>query len=388
MRPSIEYVVQVVWPKHSEYSYKEAFQTILVNSFVKCLPYTSDVLQVRALAIPAEGIKTRDTPQLTIASALYSAQKKYHMELVRNETTPTLPTVYIVTNDSETLSYKLFQLLSSEPPQPVPVRPTPGLKAYRRRRVIEQVEKRAQLWNPEILAGKQKKDPSLKKVAEWLTSGNRPDWNEVRGSSPPKKAYWNQYENLSLVSGVIYRTILPETDAEEEFKQLLLPCGLKTKFFDAVHQDIAGHLGNTKKATHVVRRAYWFNWRRDVLMYIKRCKMCNSYHRSHTQLKQGPLMPLLTGSPVERWACDLAGPFPKSTKGHVYILTAICTLTKFIILVPLKNKTAISVATAIFEKVVLKFRAGKILTDNGGEFRCGLLDELCRLMGVARSYTK
>jgi len=98
-------------------------------------------------------------------------------------------------------------------------------------------------------------------------------------------------------------------------------------------------------------------------------------------------MPLLTGSPVERWACDLAGPFPKSTKGHVYILTAICTFTRFIILVPLKDKTTISVATAIFEKIFLKFRAGEMLTDNGGEFRCELLDELCRLMGVARSYT-
>jgi len=98
-------------------------------------------------------------------------------------------------------------------------------------------------------------------------------------------------------------------------------------------------------------------------------------------------MPLLKGSLVERWSCDLDGPFLKSTKGHVYILTAICTFTKFIILVLLKDKTAISVATAIFEKVFLKFEAGKILTDNGGQFRCELLEELCRLMGIARSYT-
>jgi len=174
-----------------------------------------------------------------------------------------------------------------------------------------------------------------------------------------------------LVSGVIYRIISLETDAEEEFMQLLLPCGLKAEFLDAVHKDLAGHLGKTKTSAHVLRRAYWFNWRRDVLLYIKRCKMCNSYHRSRTQPKQRPLMPLLTGSPVEKWAWDLAGPFPKSTKGHVYILTAICTFTRFIILVP--------VATPIFKKVFLKFRAGEILTNDGGEFRCELLDEFCRL---------
>jgi len=57
------------------------------------------------------------------------------------------------------------------------------------------------------------------------------------------------------------------------------------------------------------------------------------------------------------------------------------------ILDPLRDKTAISVARAIFERVFLKFGAGEILTDNGGEFRCEVLSKLCRLMGVARSFT-
>jgi len=56
------------------------------------------------------------------------------------------------------------------------------------------------------------------------------------GLSPPEKAYWNQYESLSLVQGVIYRTIAPETEADEEFKQLVMPCGLKNKFPDAIHK--------------------------------------------------------------------------------------------------------------------------------------------------------
>jgi len=130
-----------------------------------------------------------------------------------------------------------------------------------------------------------------------------------------------------LVNGVIYRTISLETDEAEEFKQLLMPYGLKTEFLDAIHKELAGHLGNTKTAAHVVKRAYWFNWRRDVNLYIKQCTMCSTYHRSRTQPKQGPLMPLLTGSPVKRWACYLAGPFPKSTKRYAYILTAICAFT-------------------------------------------------------------
>jgi len=97
--------------------------------------------------------------------------------------------------------------------------------------------------------------------------------------------------------------------------------------------------------------------------------------------------PLLTGAPVERWACDLAGPFPKSTKKHVYILTAICVFSKYILLVPLRDKKAITVANAIYERAFLKYEGGEILTDNGGEFRKELLGELCRLMGMSRSFT-
>jgi len=85
-----------------------------------------------------------------------------------------------------------------------------------------------------------------------------------------------------------------------------MPRGLKiefldvNEFLDAIHKDLAGHLGNTKTAAHVARRAYWLNWRRDVNSYIKRCTMCSTYHRSHTQPKQGALMPLLRVSPVKR----------------------------------------------------------------------------------------
>src|SRR5882757_8261097 len=98
-------------------------------------------------------------------------------------------------------------------------------------------------------------------------------------------------------------------------------------------------------------------------------------------------MPMVFGAPVERWACDLAEPFPRSSKGHVYILTCVCVFMKYIVLVPLRDKTAVSVAKVIVEHVFLKYGAGEILTDNGGEFRCELLNEICRLMGVARCFT-
>jgi len=53
----------------------------------------------------------------------------------------------------------------------------------------------------------------------------------------------------------------------------------------------------------------------------------------------------------------------------------------------LGDKKAITLANAIYERVFLKYGAGELLTDNGGEFRNELLGELCRLMGVSFSFT-
>jgi len=219
------------------------------------------------------------------------------------------------------------------------------------------------------------------------TAGKLPDWNTVRSQSPTLKAYWHQWESLKLADGILYRQLEPAHTADAPVKQLLLPRALRTDFLDSVHTGLAGHMGMTKTAAHVTRRAYWFQWRRDVNLYVRRCPKCSTYHRGRVPPRQANLVPLLTGAPVERWAIDLAGPFPKSSKGHVYIMTAIDVFSKYIILVPLRDKKAITVAHAIYERVFLKYGAGEILTDNGGEFRNELLSELCTLMGVSRSFT-
>jgi len=96
---------------------------------------------------------------------------------------------------------------------------------------------------------------------EWQTKGNRPDWNMAQGFSRPEMAYWNKYESLLLGNRVIYQIIAIKTEADEEFKQILMPNGHKNEFLDSIHKDLTGHLGNTNTTAHVLRRAYWFNWK-------------------------------------------------------------------------------------------------------------------------------
>jgi len=245
-----------------------------------------------------------------------------------------------------------------------------------------------EIWTRYLLRRQKNEDHDIKSVIQWLTNDSKPDWNTVRTQSPTQKAYWHQWDSLKIIDGILYRQLEPLNESDIIVKQLLLPRLLKSEFLDSVHTGLAGHIGMTKTSTHLMRRAYWYQCRRDIIIYIKRCPKCSTYHKGRIPPRQGNLVPLLTGAPVERWgwACDLARPFLMSTKGHVYILTASCVFSKYIILVLLRDKKAITVANAIYERVFLKYGAGEILTDNGGEFRNKLLGELCRLMGVSRSF--
>jgi len=268
-----------------------------------------------------------------------------------------------------------------------PPRLADSRRARRRRKRQEQVGVASAVWTDEMLATRQEEDEDLCQVRAWLMAGARPPWREMRAGSPAAKAYWHQFDSLVMRGGVVKRRLEGSEGNYTAREQLLMPRSLRREFLVGVHEGVAGHLGAFKTRAHVGMRAYWYQWRRDTDLHCAGCIKCNQYSRSRVPPKQGKLHPMVMGAPVERWSVDLAGPFVKSSQGFVYILTAICAFTKFIVLVPLRDKTAIAVARAIWEEVFLKYGAGEVLTDNGLEFRNELMDELCRMFGVARCFT-
>jgi hypothetical protein len=63
---------------------------------------------------------------------------------------------------------------------------------------------------------------------------------------------------------------------------------------------------------------------------------------------------------------DLAGRHPLSCQGAMYILTVLDAVTRYLIAVPLKNKSALTVAEALVKNVFLLF--GSLVSDQGTEF--------------------
>ena len=62
-------------------------------------------------------------------------------------------------------------------------------------------------------------------------------------------------------------------------------------------------------------------------------------------------------SVMQKFHIDLTGPYVRSRNGYVYLITGICIFTKYLVAVPLRDKSALSVAKALVRHVYLVYGA-------------------------------
>lgn len=97
---------------------------------------------------------------------------------------------------------------------------------------------------------------------------------------------------------------------------------------------------------------------------------------------------LKTGEAWELVGIDLTGPHPKSSRGHIYILTIVDHFTKFVITSPIRDQEAKTVADAVVKSLVNTFGCPKaILTDRGANFESQLFREMCKILEINKLRT-
>lgn len=80
------------------------------------------------------------------------------------------------------------------------------------------------------------------------------------------------------------------------------------------------------------------------------------------------------------------GPLNSSVNGNRYILTVQDDLSKFLIAVPLAEKSADEVARVFVDNVILIYRAPRtILSDCGSQFLSETNKGVCKLLGIRRT---
>jgi len=153
----------------------------------------------------------------------------------------------------------------------------------------------------ESLASLQSEDPELGPIIRMrLNSVQKPSIGEVMTESELTKRMWNQWEQLEVHEGLVYRRNEGKP-GEQNALQLLVPRRSVTDVIRRSHEGATGgHFGIKRTIDQVKRRFYWSTWKDDIIRFCRMCPNCNEYHRGKLS-RQGPLQPVIAGAPNERY---------------------------------------------------------------------------------------
>lgn len=146
-----------------------------------------------------------------------------------------------------------------------------------------------------------------------------------------------------------------------------------------IHED-NGHFGR-RRTTHMVMAMYWWKGMySDIRAVLQSCKACDINKASFNAM-QPTLNPLDVRGYMYRWGLDLFGPFPKSKRGHQYVLVCIEHFTKYVEAFPLVDKSSAEVAYHVLHGVLARYGSpAEMVTDGGGEFQGEVEDLLFKFL--------
>jgi hypothetical protein len=155
-------------------------------------------------------------------------------------------------------------------------------------------------------------------------------------------------------------------------QSFLIPDGdLKKRILFFFHNDpVAGHLGIKRTLFRIQQNYFWPQLKMDVEQWIRNCHSCQVNKKSQLPKKTG-LTPLPISSPWKDVHFDFAEIRPpyalKGTKvKNVNLLVFVDRFTKFVELVPTKDKTDLTVIKALKKRILLRHgHPATILTDGG-----------------------
>jgi len=128
------------------------------------------------------------------------------------------------------------------------------------------------------------------------------------------------------------------------------------------HDDpTAAHQGANTVYQHISKRYVWETMRKDVMEYVKTCREC----QMRGGPKKTPGISLIRANDIfERWGIDIVGPLPVTERGNKYIVVAMDYFTRWPEAIALKSANAITVADFIYESIICRFGAPKIIQSN------------------------
>ena len=166
--------------------------------------------------------------------------------------------------------------------------------------------------------------------------------------------------------------------------QIVIPSKLVDRVIKIFHRSAeeGGHRGR-RKCEEDIANKYWFeNMREHIRAHIRVCGVCNRVKPSNTRPYGIPHVYVVPTQPFEHIHMDVCGPFLRSKRGKLHILTIVDRITRYVYAKALVNHTKETIMSAML-KMFNKFIIPKRLTtDRAPEFMSEDFQEFLRGLGI------
>lgn len=131
---------------------------------------------------------------------------------------------------------------------------------------------------------------------------------------------------------------------------------------------------------------YWPRMKRYAKDYVSSCHICKE-RKTQTRKKRSYMKTYQSSQRLQRIAADIAGPFPKSENGYLYILVVSDYFTKFCEICPLRGMETETVAETLFKGWIKRYGCPLELHCNQGrQFKSQLFQEMCKLLQINKTW--
>lgn len=250
--------------------------------------------------------------------------------------------------------------------------------------VTENQENNVSEWNLEKLISLQNEHPYygiLKKLFVEHDHDVEKITEDLRKQKVERKYKKLKLCELKLQNDILYRVAY--TAYGEITRQVIIPESYVQEALHLGHSlPTAGHGGVQVTLARCQKFSFWPGMRRSVELFCRSCHVCNRLKRmgdAPAPLRSYPDVEM----PFQRIHMDIVGPVANSDNNYKYCLSIIDVITRFIVLEPLKTKSATEVARVFVDQVICKLGIPTTLvTDQGKEFVNSVLQGVADLLQI------
>ena len=146
---------------------------------------------------------------------------------------------------------------------------------------------------------------------------------------------------------------------------------------------MSGHLGINKTYHKIINHFYWPGLKSDVSKYCKTCHTCQMVGKPNQTIPKAQLHPIPAfDEPFSRILIDCVGPLPRTKSGNEYLLTIMCTSTRFPEAIPLRNIKTKSIVKALIKYFTFVGLPKSVQSDQGSNFMSGIFQQVMHELGI------